>query len=123
VCLDPFVSYFPLVYCRTWWTITGHYGNILPIDWSQSYARKLHEKALNLGERKVIQINMLSIYQPCNNTDEDSTCLMYCLYWGISSNLKSSIFSVKLGTSYTWHIPSPLYGYRVSRVSYKQYRF
>ncbi|XP_052767323.1 fasciculation and elongation protein zeta-2-like [Mya arenaria] len=38
--------------CPTWWTITGHYGNILPIDWSQSYARKLQEKALNLGERR-----------------------------------------------------------------------
>lgn len=38
--------------CPTWWTITGQFGNILPIDWSQSYARKLQEKALNLGERK-----------------------------------------------------------------------
>lgn len=36
-----------------WWTITGNFGNILPIDWSKSYARKLHMPALNLNEAKV----------------------------------------------------------------------
>uniref|UniRef100_T1HXL5 Uncharacterized protein n=1 Tax=Rhodnius prolixus TaxID=13249 RepID=T1HXL5_RHOPR len=36
-----------------WWTITGNFGNILPIDWSKSYARKLHMPALNLNENKV----------------------------------------------------------------------
>ncbi|KAF4526196.1 hypothetical protein B566_EDAN001880 [Ephemera danica] len=35
-----------------WWTITGNFGNILPIDWSKSYARKLHMPALNLNESK-----------------------------------------------------------------------
>jgi hypothetical protein len=35
-----------------WWTITGNFGNILPIDWSKSYARKLHMPALNLNEAK-----------------------------------------------------------------------
>jgi hypothetical protein len=34
-----------------WWTITGNFGNILPIDWSKSYARQMHVPALNLGER------------------------------------------------------------------------
>jgi hypothetical protein len=38
---------------RMWWTITGNFGNILPIDWSKSYARKLHMPALNLNENKV----------------------------------------------------------------------
>ncbi|OWF51444.1 fasciculation and elongation protein zeta-2-like [Mizuhopecten yessoensis] len=38
--------------CQMWWTITGNFGNILPIDWSKSYARELHAKVLNLGERK-----------------------------------------------------------------------
>ncbi|XP_075223724.1 fasciculation and elongation protein zeta-2-like [Lycorma delicatula] len=37
---------------RMWWTITGNFGNILPIDWSKSYARKLHMPALNLNENK-----------------------------------------------------------------------
>uniref|UniRef100_A0A1A9Z6D1 Fasciculation and elongation protein zeta-2 n=1 Tax=Glossina pallidipes TaxID=7398 RepID=A0A1A9Z6D1_GLOPL len=36
-----------------WWTITGNFGNILPIDWSKSYARKLHMSTLNLGEKPV----------------------------------------------------------------------
>lgn len=34
-----------------WWTITGNFGNILPIDWSKSFARQMHVPALNLGER------------------------------------------------------------------------
>lgn len=36
---------------RMWWTITGNFGNILPIDWSKSYARQMHVPALKLGER------------------------------------------------------------------------
>ncbi|XP_031778162.1 fasciculation and elongation protein zeta-2 [Nasonia vitripennis] len=36
--------------CQMWWTITGTFGNILPIDWSKSYARKLHVPTLNLNE-------------------------------------------------------------------------
>ncbi|XP_063230341.1 fasciculation and elongation protein zeta-2 isoform X2 [Bacillus rossius redtenbacheri] len=38
--------------CQMWWTITGNFGNILPIDWTKSYARKLHMPALNLNESK-----------------------------------------------------------------------
>lgn len=38
--------------CQMWWTITGNFGNILPIDWSKSYARKLHMPTLNLNENK-----------------------------------------------------------------------
>ncbi|XP_076317138.1 fasciculation and elongation protein zeta-2-like [Tachypleus tridentatus] len=38
--------------CQMWWTITGNYGNILPIDWSKSYARKIQLPALNLNEEK-----------------------------------------------------------------------
>lgn len=34
-----------------WWTITGNFGNILPIDWSKSYARQMHVPTLKLGER------------------------------------------------------------------------
>lgn len=36
-----------------WWTITGNFGNILPIDWSKTYARKMQLPALNLNENKV----------------------------------------------------------------------
>jgi len=38
--------------CQMWWTITGNFGNILPIDWSKSYARKLHMPALNLNDNQ-----------------------------------------------------------------------
>lgn len=34
-----------------WWTITGNFGNILPIDWSKSHARRLHMPTLQLGQR------------------------------------------------------------------------
>ncbi|XP_064489943.1 fasciculation and elongation protein zeta-2-like isoform X2 [Ornithodoros turicata] len=37
--------------CQTWWTITGNFGNILPIDWSKSYARRLQLPTLNLNEQ------------------------------------------------------------------------
>lgn len=35
-----------------WWTITGNFGNILPIDWSKSYARQMHMPALQLGQHR-----------------------------------------------------------------------
>ncbi|KAE9544498.1 hypothetical protein AGLY_000039, partial [Aphis glycines] len=35
--------------CQMWWTITGNFGNILPIDWSKSYARKVQLPVLNLN--------------------------------------------------------------------------
>lgn len=38
-------------YFRMWWTITGNFGNILPIDWSKSHARERHMPALQLGQR------------------------------------------------------------------------
>lgn len=37
-------------FCRMWWTITGNFGNILPIDWSKSYARKLQIDSLHLEQ-------------------------------------------------------------------------
>lgn len=36
-----------------WWTITGNFGNILPIDWSKSTARQLHLPVLKLAEKRV----------------------------------------------------------------------
>jgi len=46
--------------CQMWWTITGNFGNILPIDWTKSHARKLHMPALNL-----------SVKQSANRAEED----------------------------------------------------
>ncbi|GFR11038.1 fasciculation and elongation protein zeta-2 [Trichonephila clavata] len=36
---------------RMWWTLTGNFGNMLPIDWSKSYARKMQINCLNLNEK------------------------------------------------------------------------
>ncbi|XP_041352386.1 fasciculation and elongation protein zeta-2-like [Gigantopelta aegis] len=38
--------------CQMWWTITGNFGNILPIDWSKTYTRQLHTRVLNLEEER-----------------------------------------------------------------------
>lgn len=38
--------------CQMWWTLTGNFGSILPIDWSKSYARKLQLPALNLNQNR-----------------------------------------------------------------------
>ncbi|KAL1505415.1 hypothetical protein ABEB36_004987 [Hypothenemus hampei] len=37
--------------CQMWWTITGNFGNILPINWSKSYARKLQIDSLHLEQQ------------------------------------------------------------------------
>lgn len=37
-----------------WWTITGNFGNILPIDWSKSFSRQMHLPALRLEKPPVM---------------------------------------------------------------------
>ncbi|KAK8735926.1 hypothetical protein OTU49_005124 [Cherax quadricarinatus] len=39
-------------HARMWWTITGNFGNILPIDWSKTYTRQQYLPVLNLNEIK-----------------------------------------------------------------------
>ena len=38
--------------CQVWWTITGNFGNMMPIDWSKSTARAKQLSTLNLGANK-----------------------------------------------------------------------
>jgi hypothetical protein len=45
-----------------WWTLTGNYGNILPIDWSKSTARRLQLPTLQLRERQVSRRQHIDIY-------------------------------------------------------------
>lgn len=50
-----------------WWTITGNFGNILPIDWSKSYACKMHVPSLKLEnsngtQRKVDFIHVIRLF-------------------------------------------------------------
>ena len=37
--------------CQVWWTITGNFGNMMPIDWSKSTARAKHLPTLNLAKK------------------------------------------------------------------------
>lgn len=34
--------------CQVWWTLTGNFGNLMPIDWSKTYAREQQLPTLNL---------------------------------------------------------------------------
>jgi len=34
--------------CQVWWTLTGNFGNIMPIDWTKTYTRAKHLPTLNL---------------------------------------------------------------------------
>lgn len=44
--------------CQVWWTLTGNFGNMMPIDWSKSYTRANHLPTLNLcAPRQVIPSN------------------------------------------------------------------
>ncbi|KHJ46156.1 FEZ-like protein [Trichuris suis] len=36
------------IFTGIWWTLTGNFGNILPLDWSKSQTRSLQLSALNL---------------------------------------------------------------------------
>jgi len=36
--------------CQVWWTLTGNFGNMMPIDWSNSATRAAHLPTLNLCE-------------------------------------------------------------------------
>jgi len=36
--------------CQVWWTLTGNFGNMMPIDWAKSYTLAQHLPTLNLCE-------------------------------------------------------------------------
>ena len=38
--------------CQVWWTITGNFGNMAPIDWSKSTARAKQLSTLNLSSNQ-----------------------------------------------------------------------
>jgi len=40
--------------CQVWWTLTGNFGNMMPIDWSKSYTRAAHLPTLNLCDPRCI---------------------------------------------------------------------
>jgi len=40
--------------CQVWWTLTGNFGNMMPIDWSKSYTRAAHLPTLNLCDPRSV---------------------------------------------------------------------
>ncbi|GBM97582.1 Fasciculation and elongation protein zeta-2 [Araneus ventricosus] len=36
--------------CQIWWTLTGNFGSILPIDWTKSCAKGLQNSIINLNQ-------------------------------------------------------------------------
>ncbi|KAG7155978.1 Fasciculation and elongation protein zeta-2-like [Homarus americanus] len=55
---------------RMWWTITGNFGNILPIDWSKTYTRQQYLPVLNLNEIKDVPGEMAD--ETDGGTDENA---------------------------------------------------
>lgn len=66
--------------CQMWWTITGNFGNILPIDWSKTYARQMHVPALQLntssGHFNLNEMNDLSSEDEAVANDLDMHALI-----------------------------------------------
>jgi len=46
--------------CQVWWTLTGNFGNMMPIDWTKSYTRAKHLPTLNLCDPKPPDPDMLN---------------------------------------------------------------
>ncbi|XP_042204843.1 uncharacterized protein LOC121854314 isoform X2 [Homarus americanus] len=57
-------------HARMWWTITGNFGNILPIDWSKTYTRQQYLPVLNLNEIKDVPGEMAD--ETDGGTDENA---------------------------------------------------
>lgn len=56
-----------------WWTLTGNFGNILPIDWTKTHARKLHLPTLNMNENRNgdhLRTNLNELFDPTCDEEE-----------------------------------------------------
>lgn len=84
-----------------WWTITGNFGNILPIDWSKSYTRKMHMPTLNLGQNPVKQSDSLDAQTPGDELNSEDEAIandldMHALILnGLNSEAEEPIKSVE----------------------------
>lgn len=57
--------------CQMWWTITGNFGNILPIDWSKSFARQNLSRSLNIRETPDDAEDVKDNYLDVSEEDEE----------------------------------------------------
>lgn len=84
-----------------WWTITGNFGNILPIDWSKSYTRKMHMPTLNLGQNPPKQSDSLDAQTPGDELNSEDEAIandldMHALILnGLNSEAEEPIKSVE----------------------------
>ncbi|KAI8116775.1 Fasciculation and elongation protein zeta-2 [Lucilia cuprina] len=84
-----------------WWTITGNFGNILPIDWSKSYTRKMHMPTLNLGQNPPKQSDSLDAQTPGDDLNSEDEAIandldMHALILnGLNSETEEPIKSVE----------------------------
>ncbi|KAM7348025.1 fasciculation and elongation protein Unc-76 isoform 1-T1 [Cochliomyia hominivorax] len=87
--------------CQMWWTITGNFGNILPIDWSKSYTRKMHMPTLNLGQNPAKQSDSLDAQTPGDELNSEDEAIandldMHALILnGLNSETEEPIKSVE----------------------------
>lgn len=49
--------------CQVWWTLTGNFGNMMPIDWSKTYTRAHHLPTLNLCDPRPTPGSELDSYE------------------------------------------------------------
>ncbi|XP_070577167.1 fasciculation and elongation protein zeta-2-like isoform X3 [Ptychodera flava] len=47
--------------CKLWKKMTGKYGNVMPLDWKKSHARKLQMPVLNLNEKQEQEVSNLDL--------------------------------------------------------------
>ena len=57
--------------CQVWWTLTGNFGNMMPIDWSKTYTRANHLPTLNLCDPRLASVPQTGSGQGQDLTDED----------------------------------------------------
>lgn len=57
--------------CQVWWTITGNFGNMMPIDWSKSTARAKQLPTLNLCNPKQNHLKKSAAHATTFHSSED----------------------------------------------------
>lgn len=108
---------------RMWWTITGNFGNILPIDWSKSHARERHMPALHLGQCLAStpddELNDLSSEDEAVANDLDMHALILNGLYNDDEPIKSAEEVIKEIDDIMDETPSDDEGHEVSEVMEK----
>ena len=84
--------------CQVWWTITGNFGNMMPIDWSKSTARAKHLPTLNLAKNNDRVRLSSELEEGAKDEDEDVKADLDMHSLILNSNPCENEVSVLLGT-------------------------